>query len=83
MYEPPSTRKEAILSVYLEYNNDTVYGTTVEETGTNAYQSVNLSFGVIIQANSGDVLRIKNNSETVIELLKPNIDIIKINIKDR
>lgn len=78
IYEPPSTGKEATLSVYLEYNNATVYGTTVGETVTNAYQTVNLSFGVIIQANRGDILRVKNNSGTVIELLQPNIDIIRI-----
>lgn len=78
IYEPPSTGKEATLSVYLEHNNATVYGTTVGETVTNAYQTVNLSFGVIIQANSGDVLRVKNNSGTVVELLQPNINIIRI-----
>lgn len=78
IYEPPSTGKETTLSVYLEHNNATVYGTTVGETVTNAYQIVNLSFEVIIKANSGDVLRIKNNSGTVIELLQPNIDIIRI-----
>ena len=64
--------------MYLEHNNATVYGTTVGETVTNAYQTVNLSFGVIIQANSGDVLRVKNNSGTVVELLQPNINIIRI-----
>ena len=78
IYEPPSTGKEATLSVYLEHNNATVYGTTVGETVTNAYQTVNLSFEVIIQANSGDVLRVKNNSGTVVELLQPNINIIRI-----
>lgn len=78
IYEPPSTGKEVTLSVYLEHNNATVYGTTVGETVTNAYRTVNLSFGVIIQANSGDTLRVKNNSGTVIELLQPNIDIIRI-----
>ncbi len=78
IYEPPSTGKETTLSVYLEHNNATVYGTTVGETVTNAYQTVNLNFGVIIKANSGDVLRIKNNSGTVVELLQPNINIIKI-----
>ena len=78
IYEPPSTGKEATLSVYLEHNNATVYGTTVGETVTNAYQTINLSFGVIIQANSGDVLRVKNNSGTVVELLQPNINIIRI-----
>lgn len=78
IYEPPSTGKEATLSVYLEHNNATVYGTTVGETVTNAYQTVNLSFGVIIQANSGDVLRIRNNSGAVAQLLQPNIDIIRI-----
>lgn len=78
IYEPPSTGKEATLSVYLEHNNATVYGTTVGETVTNAYQTVNLNFAVIIQANSGDILRVKNNSATVTELLQPNIDIIKI-----
>ena len=36
------------------------------------------SFGVIIKANSGDIIRIKNNSGTVVELLQPNIDIIRI-----
>jgi hypothetical protein len=78
IYEPPSTGKEATLSVYLEHNNATVYGTTVGQTVTNAYQTVNLNFAVIIKANSGDVLRIKNNSGTVVELLQPNIDIIRI-----
>lgn len=78
IYEPPSTGKETTLSVYLEHNNATIYGTTVGETVTNAYQTVNLSFGVIIKANSGDVLRIKNNSGTVVELLQPNLDIIRI-----
>lgn len=78
IYEPPSTGKETTLSVYLEYNNTTVYGTTVGETVTNAYQIVNLNFGTIIKANSGDILRIKNNSGTVVELLQPNIDIIRI-----
>ena len=78
IYEPPSTGREATLSVYLEHNNATVYGTTVGETVTNSYQTVNLSFGVIIKANSGDVLRIKNNSGTVTQLLQPNINIIKI-----
>ena len=78
IYEPPSTGKDATLSVYLEHNNATVYGSTVGETVTNAYQTVNLNFGVIIKANSGDVLRIKNNSGTVVELLQPNIDIIRI-----
>lgn len=78
IYEPPSTGKESTLSVYLEHNNAVVYGTTVGETVSNAYQTVNLSFGVIIQANSGDILRVKNNSGTVIELLQPNIDIIRI-----
>lgn len=78
IYEPPSTGKEATLSVYLEHNNATVYGSTVGETVTNAYQTVNLNFGVIIKANRGDVLRIKNNSGTIVELLQPNIDIIKI-----
>lgn len=33
---------------------------------------------MIIQANSGDILRVKNNSGTVIELLQPNIDMIRI-----
>ena len=66
------------MSVYLEHNNATVYGTTVGETVTNAYQTVNLSFAVIIKANSGDILRIKNNSGTVAQLLQPNIDIIRI-----
>lgn len=78
VYEPPSTGKEATLSVYLEHNNATVYGTTVGETVTNAYQNVNLHFAVIIKADSGDILRVKNNSGTVIELLQPNLDIIKI-----
>ncbi len=78
VYEPPSTGKEATLSVYLEHNNATVYGTTVGETVTNAYQTVNLHFAVIIKADSGDILRVKNNSGTVIELLQPNLDIIKI-----
>lgn len=78
IYEPPSTGKEMTLSVYLEHNNATVYGTTVGETVANAYQTVNLSFGVIIKANSGDILKIKNNSGTVVELLQPNIDIIRI-----
>ena len=78
IYEPPSTGKETTLSVYLEHNNATVYGTTVGETVTNAYQTVNLSFGVIIKANSGDILKIKNNSGTVVELLQPNIDIIRV-----
>lgn len=78
IYEPPSTGKEATLSVYLEHNNATVYGTTVGETVTNAYQTVNLSFAVIIKASRGDVLRVKNNSGTVVELLQPNIDIIRI-----
>lgn len=78
IYEPPSTGKEATLSIYLEHNNATVYGTTVGETVTNAYQTVNLSFGVIVKANTGDVLKIKNNSGTVVELLQPNIDIIRI-----
>ena len=66
------------MSVYLEHNNATVYGTTFGETVTNAYQTVNLSFAVIIKANSGDILRIKNNSGTVAQLLQPNIDIIRI-----
>ena len=66
------------LSVYLEHNNATVYGSTVGETVNNAYQTINLNFAVIIKAESGDVLRVKNNSGTVIELLQPNIDIIKI-----
>ena len=70
IYEPPSTGKEATLSVYLEHNNATIYGTTVGETVTNAYQTVNLSFGVIIKADSGDILRIKNNSETDIIRIK-------------
>lgn len=78
VYEPPSTGKEATLSVYLEHNNATVYGTTVGETVTNAYQTVNLSFAVIIKANSGDIIRVRNNSGTVVELLQPNIDIIRI-----
>ncbi len=78
IYEPPSTGKEATLSVYLEHNNATVYGTTVGEAVSDAYQTVNLNFGVIIQANSGDILRVKNNSGTVIELLQPNISIIRI-----
>lgn len=78
IYEPPSTGKETTLSVYLEHNNATVYGSTVGETVTNAYQTVNLSFGVITKANTGDILRIKNNSGTVVELLQPNIDIIRI-----
>lgn len=78
IYEPPSTGKETTLSVYLEHNNATVYGTTVGETVTNAYQTVNLNFGVIIKANSGDILRVKNNSGTVVELLQPNIDIIRL-----
>ena len=78
IYEPPSIGKEATLSVYLEHNNATVYGTTVGETVTNAYQTVNLSFAVIIKASRGDVLRVKNNSGTVVELLQPNIDIIRI-----
>ena len=78
VYEPPSTGKETTLSVYLEHNNATIYGTTVGETVANAYQTVNLSFGVIVKANSGDVLRIKNNSRTVVELLQPNITIIRI-----
>lgn len=78
IYEPPSTGKETTLSVYLEHNNATVYGTTVGETVPNAYQTVNLSFGVIIKANSGDILKIKNNSRTVVELLQPNVDIIRI-----
>jgi len=67
-----------ILSVYLEHNNATVYGSTVGETVTNAYQTINLSFAVIIKASSGDVLKVKNNSGTVVELLQPNIDIIRI-----
>lgn len=78
IYEPPSTGKETTLSVYLEHNNATVYGTTVGETVADAYQTVNLNFGVIIKANSGDILRIKNNSGTVVELLQPNVNIIKI-----
>lgn len=78
IYEPPSTGKETTLSVYLEHNNATVYGTTVGETVSNAYQTVNLSFGVIIKANSGDIVRVKNNSGTVVELLQPNISIIRI-----
>ena len=78
IYEPPSTGKETTLSVYLEHNNATIYGTTVGETVSNAYQTVNLSFGVIIKANHGDILRIKNNSGTVVELLQPNVDIIRI-----
>lgn len=78
IYEPPSTGKEATLSVCLEHNNATIYGTTVGETVANAYQTVNLSFGVIIKANSGDILRIKNNSGIVVELLQPNVDIIRI-----
>lgn len=78
VYEPPSTGKETTLSVYLEHNNATVYGSTVGETVNNAYQTINLNFAVIIKAESGDVLRVKNNSGTVIELLQPNIDIIKI-----
>ncbi|MCI8519429.1 MAG: hypothetical protein HFJ51_05090 [Clostridia bacterium] len=78
IYEPPSTGKETTLSVYLEHNNATVYGTTVGETVSNAYQTVDLSFSVIIKANSGDILRIKNNSGTIVELLQPNIDIIRI-----
>lgn len=78
VYEPPSTGKEATLSVFLEHNNATIYGSTVGESVTNAYQTVNLSFGVIVNANRGDVLRIKNNSGTVVELLQPNIDIIRI-----
>lgn len=77
IYEPPSTGKEATLSVYLEHNNATVYGSTVGETVVNAYQTVNLSFSVIIKANSGDILKVKNNSGTVVELLQPNIDIIR------
>lgn len=78
IYEPPSTGKEATLSVYLEHNNATIYGTTVGQTVTNAYQTVNLNFAVIIKASSGDILRVKNNSATVVELLQPNIDIIRI-----
>ncbi len=78
IYEPPSTGKQATLSLYLEHNNATVYGTTVGETVDTAYQVVNLHFAVIIKANSGDILRVKNNSATVVELLQPNIDIIKI-----
>lgn len=78
IYEPPSTGEEATLSVYLEHNNATIYGSTVGETVTNAYQTVNLNLAVIIEANSGDILRIKNNSGTVVELLQPNIDIIRI-----
>lgn len=78
IYEPPSTGKETTLSVYLEHNNATVYGTTVGQTVTNAYQTVNLNFAVIIKANSGDILKVKNNSATVVELLQPNIDLIKI-----
>lgn len=62
----------------LEHNNSNIYGSTVGETVANAYQTVNLSFGVIIKANSGDILRVKNNSGTVVELLQPNIDIIRI-----
>lgn len=83
IYEPPSTGKETTLSVYLEHNNATIYGTTVGETVANAYQTVNLSFGVIIKAKSGDILRIKNNSGTVVELLQPNHRYYKnkINIK--
>jgi len=78
VYEPPSTGKETTLSVYLEHNNATVYGSTVGETVNNAYQTINLNFAVIIKAESGDVLRVKNNFGTVIESLQPNIDIIKI-----
>lgn len=78
IYEPPSTGKEATLSVYLEHNGATVYGTTVGETVTNAYLTVNLDFGVIVKANQGDILRVKNNSGTVIELLQPDISIIRI-----
>ncbi len=78
IYEPPSTGKETTLSVYLEHNNATVYGTTVGETVANAYQTVNLSFGVMIKANSGDIIRIKNNSGTVVELLQPNVNMIRI-----
>lgn len=78
IYEPPSTGRETTLSVYLEHNNATVYGSTVGETVINAYQTVNLNFAVIIEANSDDVLRIKNNSGTVVELLQPNINIIRI-----
>lgn len=78
IYEPPSTGREATLSLYLEHNNATVYGTTVGETVTNAYQTVNLNFAVIIRASSGDILRVKNNSGTVVELLQPNLDIIRI-----
>lgn len=78
IYEPPSTGKEMTLSVYLEHNNATVYGSTVGETVTDAYQTINLSFAVIIKASSGDVLKVKNNSGTVVELLQPNIDIIRI-----
>ena len=77
IYEPPSTGREATLSLYLEHNNATVYGTTVGETVTNAYQTVNLNFAVIIRASSGDILRVKNNSGTVVELLQPNLDIIR------
>lgn len=78
IYEPPSTGKETTLTVYLEHNNSVVYGSTVGETVQNTYQVVNLSFAVIIKANSGDILRIKNDSGTVVELLQPNIDMIKL-----
>lgn len=78
IYEPPSTGKETTLSVYLEHNNATVYGSTVGEKVSNAYQTINLNFAVIIEANKGDILRIKNSSATVVELLQPNVDIIRI-----
>ncbi len=77
IYEPPSTGKETTLSVCLEHNNATVYGTTVGETVANAYQTVNLSFEVIVKAKRGDILRVKNNSGTVVELLQPNINMIR------
>ena len=41
-------------------------------------QTIKLNFAVIIKVESGDVLRVKNNSGAVTELLQPNIDIIKI-----
>ena len=78
IYEPPSTGKETTLSVYLEHNNATVYGSTVGETVSNAYQTINLNFAVIIEANKGDILRIKNSSATVVELLQPNVNMIRI-----
>jgi hypothetical protein len=77
-FEPPIPGVAAILTVSLQQNGTDVPSVSAGQTVAAPFQLVNLSFSAIINANAGDVLTVINNSATEIEVLQPNINIIKL-----